>query len=139
MTIYYIYYILYSERNEREKVKMEELKNIIKQELQKAYEETLEDVEIYRCVDYNINIISTNSIEYIYENVYNNLENLHSDNLENKDSQELLKELYIQKVQTDILLLLKEMAFDASPLEQGRANAVSSFRRTAQELLAKYE
>ena len=118
---------------------MEELKNIIKQELQKAYEETLEDVEIYRCVDYNINIISTNSIEYIYENVYNNLENLHSDNLENKDSQELLKELYIQKVQTDILLLLKEMAFDASPLEQGRANAVSSFRRTAQELLAKYE
>lgn len=118
---------------------MEELKNIIKQELAQAYETTLEDVEIYRSVGYNINIIYTHSIEYIYEKAYNNLEKLHSDNLENKDSQELLKELYIQKAQTDIILLIKEMAFDASPLEQGRANAESSFRSEAQKLLAKYE
>lgn len=118
---------------------MEELKNIIKQELAQAYEDTLGRVQKFRSVGYYEYVISTYSIERIYENAYNNLETLHSDNLENKDSQELLKELYIQKAQTDILLLVKEMEFNTHYTQQGRLTPESTFQKYVQELLAKYE
>jgi len=132
LTIYYIYYTIYLERIERDDVKMEELKNIIRQDLQKAEKATLALLKRHKSIGYYEYFYSTYLIDLIYEKVvYNNLEELLSDNLENKDSQEL-----IQKAQIDILLFLEEMN---NICKQEGAFTEFEFYKAAEELLAKYE
>lgn len=111
---------------------MEELKNIIRQDLQKAEKATLALLKRYKSIGYYEYFYSTYLIDRIYEKVvYNTLEELLSDNLENKDSQEL-----IQKAQIDILLFLEEMN---NICEQEGAFTEFEFYKAAEKLLAKYE